>query len=118
MVSVTCDGVAVEEPLERWQARVAFEITNAGLYTDDGWVDVYALLGLSLESPADVARVGAWLAGGRDDLLDRFSLELFFAADQHDADTRLAPVPVAVIVPAAMTWTARCRAGPPRLPPM
>lgn len=89
MVSVGPDGVAVEEPLERWQARVAFEITSSGLYTGDGWVDVYALLGLSVENPVDVARVAAWLAGGSDEQLDRFSLEPFFADDQHDADSRL-----------------------------
>ena len=69
MVAVTPDGVAVEEPLERWQARVAFEIINSGLYTDDGWVDVYALLGMALENPTDVARVEAWLDGRPDETL-------------------------------------------------
>jgi hypothetical protein len=88
MVAVTRDGAAVEEPLERWQARVAVEIIDSGLYTDDGWVDVYALLGLSLEHRDDVARVEAWLAGQPDPLLDGFSLEPFLADDQRTADIR------------------------------
>ena len=109
MVAVTPEGAAVEEPVERWQARVAFEITNSGLYTDDGWVDVYALLGMALENPTDVARVEAWLDGRPDETLDRFSLETFFAADQHDADARFAASgrPVAEDLDrAATSWSA------------
>ncbi|GAA3634683.1 hypothetical protein [Microlunatus ginsengisoli] len=90
VVAVTGDGAAVEEPAELWQARVAFEVVDSGLYTADGWVDVYALLGLDVDCPADVARVRAWLDGTADPLLDGFDLESFVAddVDEHDGPDR------------------------------
>jgi hypothetical protein len=84
LVAVGADGDVTEEPLEQWQARVAFEITDSQLYTDDGWVDVLALAGLDADDAADLDRVRSWLAGAPDDSLDALDLEPFFTDDPHE----------------------------------
>lgn len=64
--------------------RVACETIDSGLYTDDGWVDVYALLGLKIDKPADVGWVAEWLAGRPDGRTRR--------CRRRQADRLVAPV--------------------------
>lgn len=55
-----------------WGYRVCRAFIEHGVYVaEDGtWVDVLAWLGMSLDHPADRARVQTWLAGNPDPLLD------------------------------------------------
>lgn len=64
------------EATDMWSIRVALEMTASALYDPtEGWVDILALHGLSVDDPNDVQRVAAWQAGGADKLLDGINLE-------------------------------------------
>ncbi len=75
------EGIEVQENDAEWALRLAFELTAAGLYNPStGWVDVLALHGIRIDTPAGLARVEAWVAGGSDIVLDSIDLEPYFAA--------------------------------------
>lgn len=81
LVTLDPSGEAVEEPLDQWQARVAFEVVDSQLYTADGWVDVLAIVGIDVDDPAGALRVRRWLDGSDDPELDAVDLEPFFTDD-------------------------------------
>ena len=91
LVALTPDGDIFEEPLEQWQTRVAVELVDSQLLTADGWVDVLALAGLDVDDPADVRRVGDWLAGGADEVLDAVDLEPVLRQDQPTTQSTTQP---------------------------
>lgn len=69
-------GKAVFESPDEWAARVALEVSASGLYDPDTgrWVDVLALHGIDITDPDSVERVGSWLAGSDDPVLDSIDL--------------------------------------------
>lgn len=61
---------------DQWAARVAMELTAAGLYDPDTgeWVDVLATAGIDVEDEMDLARIEDWLDGEPDEILDEIDL--------------------------------------------
>lgn len=57
-------------------ARVMVEVTRAGLYDVESgtWEDVLEPYGFDVLDPAHQARIGVWLAGGEDKVLDSVDL--------------------------------------------
>jgi hypothetical protein len=101
-----------EEDEDSWAMRVALEMTMTGLYDQDtGWVDVLALNGIDIDSPADIARVQAWLDGGQDGVLDAINLEDYFAAAETIFGFGFSVARVHEILPAYMTasWSVVAR---------
>jgi len=58
-----------------WALRIAIELSHSGLHdAEEGWLDVFALYGLDVENPIDLARIEAWQAGEADETLDSIDL--------------------------------------------
>lgn len=76
-------GVPGEERIEtddEWALRVASEVSAAGLYDPEtgSWLDVLAANGIDIEAPDTVLRLGAWLEGEPDPVLDNIDLSPLF----------------------------------------
>lgn len=78
------DAEPALETDEQWASRVAIELTAAGLYNEvEGtWLDVLDLYGLDVEDSQTLVRIGAWLKGEPDPVLDTIDLTSHFG----DAD--------------------------------
>jgi len=75
------DGEPESESDREWAMRLALELAASGLYDpSQGWVDILALHGLDIATPAVVERVTRWLAGAADPTLDAIDLTPYFAA--------------------------------------
>lgn len=85
--------------------RVALELTASGLYDADtgGWVDVLDLFGIDITAPGALDRIDAWLAGGRDDDLDRIDLSAYID-DAADPDWAVRAVAELFDDLVASTW--------------
>jgi hypothetical protein len=78
------NGIPGEERIEtddEWALRVASELGAAGLYDPEtgSWMDVLAAHGIDIEAPDTVLRLGAWLEGESDPVLDNIDLSPLFA---------------------------------------
>jgi hypothetical protein len=62
---------------EMWQLRVLFELNAAGLYNHKTgeWLDVLYSAGIDTQTPDGLDRLKRFLAGGKDDILDTFTVE-------------------------------------------
>ncbi|OCI32783.1 hypothetical protein [Oerskovia enterophila] len=71
--------VTFTEENEHIATRIALVAITSGLYDPDQgtWVDVLSLYGLDIEDPAVQERVGAWLGGDDDEVLDKIDLGEF-----------------------------------------
>jgi len=68
-----CPGYPVYvETDDLWVLRIALELSASGLYDEVSgtWLDVMAMLDLNVDDPHDLARIAAWLDGGKDQELD------------------------------------------------
>lgn len=72
------------ESVDEWAIRLALELTASGMYdpATGGWVDVLALHDLDITGPGQLSRLGAWLAGARDDELDAVDLAPYVTATE------------------------------------
>jgi len=64
------------EPDDVWALRVCLEVQASGLYDADtgSWLDVLSLAGLDGDDPDTMTRVGGWLDGRPDRVLDGLDL--------------------------------------------
>jgi hypothetical protein len=64
------------EPDDVWALRVCLEVQASGLYDADtgSWLDVLSLAGLDGDDPDTATRVGGWLDGRPDRVLDGLDL--------------------------------------------
>jgi len=64
------------EPDDVWALRVCLEVQASGLYDADtgSWLDVLSLAGLDGDDPDTATRVGGWLDGRPDPVLDGLDL--------------------------------------------
>ena len=64
------------EPEDVWALRVCLEVQASGLYDADtgSWLDVLSLAGLDGDDPDTATRVGGWLDGRPDRVLDGLDL--------------------------------------------
>jgi hypothetical protein len=81
-------GKAVFEAPDEWAARVALELSASGLYDPETgrWVDVLALHGIDITDEDSVERVGSWLAGSDDPVLDGIDLSDRFTRPDPDEE--------------------------------
>lgn len=65
---------------DEWALRVASELGAAGLYDPEtgAWLDVLSAYGIDIEAPDTVLRLGAWLEGEADPVLDSIDLSPLF----------------------------------------
>jgi len=79
------DDNDVEEPLDAWALRVAWELVWSAMYDAEAgtWVDILSVYGLNVEDPAVQARVTAWLSGNQDPVLDNIDLSNYVTTDQE-----------------------------------
>lgn len=97
------------QPVSEWMVQVCYELEVCGLYDpDDGWVDVLATAGLTIDDPDVGDRVADWAAGGRDPLLDDIDLSDFFDPGGQDPgwSARAAAESLPVLQEAAVVVTA------------
>jgi hypothetical protein len=60
---------------QEWSLRIVDHLDISGVYSaEDGWLDVFALYGIDVDDPADLAAIEAWQAGLPDDRLDAIDL--------------------------------------------
>lgn len=80
------------EPDDVWAARVAIESTLAGLYDPESgtWVDVFALVGIDLESLEGSERIKRWCEGGTDPDIESIDLSPFFDHEAEEAGLQTA----------------------------
>ncbi len=66
---------------DEWALRVASEMGAAGLYDPEtgSWLDVLAAHGIDVEDPETALRLGGWLEGEPDPVLDNIDLSPLFA---------------------------------------
>lgn len=85
------NGVPGEERIEtddEWALRVASEVSAARLYDPEtgSWLDVLAAYGIDIDAPDTVLRLGAWLEGESDPVLDSIDLSPMFAMEDENGE--------------------------------
>lgn len=71
-------GLTKTETDRLWAIRVAIELQVSGLYDPlRGWLDVLSVAGLDADDDLDQARIGDWLDGEPDEILDSIDLTVF-----------------------------------------
>lgn len=85
------NGVPGEERIEtddEWALRVASELSASRLYDPEtgSWLDVLSAYGIDIEAPDTVLRLGAWLEGEADPVLDTIDLSPMFAMEDENGD--------------------------------
>lgn len=77
------DGTVKTEDLESWQARLALELTQSGLYDPltGTWLDILDSVGIDVEDDLDQARIQDWLDGEPDEVLDAIDLTSYLVVD-------------------------------------
>ncbi|GAB6858080.1 hypothetical protein [Microbacterium xylanilyticum] len=92
-----------------WSVRVAQELVAGGLYdpVTGTWLDVLAHYGLNVDDPAVQERVGLWLHGAGDEILDSIDLSEFVTGPEHAAQMLQSSHDLAdVLVPAQWAMTS------------
>lgn len=79
-------GTSSYETPDEWAARVALEVSASGLYDPETgqWTDVLAMHGIDISDPDAVERVGSWLAGSTDPILDGIDLSERFTRPHEE----------------------------------
>lgn len=75
-----------DESDDEWAVRVCIEMLSAGLFdrSSSSWLDVLATVGINVDDPDDLERVGAWLDGSPDPALDDIDLAGVLEFDETD----------------------------------
>ena len=81
------DGRSVIEDDDTWSVRLCWELLASGMYDQESgtWVDVLAMVGMSVDNPADLGRIEEWLDGASDPTLDGLDTTAFYE-NQDDPD--------------------------------